>query len=121
MTLLVAVEQLKDLDEKITITDEMLAGLAEANASVAGFVSGETVSVRDLFYGLMLPSGADACVALAVRIAGSEEAYVELMNERAAELGLTQTHFVNTTGLQMCIRDRLYAYRFIACLAASAF
>ena len=99
MTLLVAVEQLKDLDEKITITDEMLAGLAEANASVAGFVSGETVSVRDLFYGLMLPSGADACVALAVRIAGSEEAYVELMNERAAELGLTQTHFVNTTGL----------------------
>lgn len=99
MTLLIAVEELKDLEEEITITDEMLYGLAEANASVAGFVSGETVKVRDLFYGLMLPSGADACRALAFRIAGSEEAYVALMNERAKELGLTQTHFVNTTGL----------------------
>lgn len=99
MTLLIAIENLKDLEEEITITDEMLYGLVEANASVAGFVSGETVTVRDLFYGLMLPSGADACKALAIRIAGSEEAYVNLMNQRAKELGLTQTHFVNTTGL----------------------
>ena len=99
MTLLVAVENLKDLEEKVTITDEMLSGLAQANASVAGFVSGETVSVRDLFYGVFLPSGADACRALAIRIAGSEAAYVALMNKRAKELGLTQTHFVNTTGL----------------------
>lgn len=99
MTLLVAIENLKDLDEEIIITDEMLYGLVEANASIAGFVSGETVKVRDLFYGLMLPSGADACRALAFRIAGSEEAYVDLMNQRAIELGLTQTHFVNTTGL----------------------
>lgn len=99
MTLLIAIENLKDLDEEIFITDEMLYGLVEANASVAGFVSGETVKVRDLFYGLMLPSGADACQALAIRIAGSEEAYVDLMNQRAEELGLTQTHFINTTGL----------------------
>lgn len=99
MTLLIAIENLKDLDEEITITDEMLVGLVEANASVAGFISGETVKVRDLFYGVMLPSGADACLALAIRIAGSEKAYVKLMNQRAAELGLTQTHFVNTTGL----------------------
>lgn len=99
MTLLIAVENLKDLDEEITITNEMLFGLVEANASVAGFVSGETVKVRDLFYGLMLPSGADACRALAIIIAGSEMAYVDLMNQRAKELGLSQTHFVNTTGL----------------------
>ncbi len=99
MTLLVAVETFTDLDATVTINDEMLSGLAEANASIAGFVSGETVSVRDLFYGILLPSGADACRAVAMMVAGSEAAYVTLMNAKADELGLTHTHFVNTTGL----------------------
>ncbi len=66
---------------------------------MAGFCEGETVTVRDLLYGILLPSGADACAAISMRVAGSEESFVNLMNQKAAELGLTGTHFSNCTGL----------------------
>ena len=55
--------------------------------------------VRDLLYGAILPSGAECCMQLAIQAAGSEEAFVGKMNEKAAELGLEQTHFTNCTGL----------------------
>ena len=99
VTAIVAIEKLPDLDRNVTITAEMLAGLREANASVAGFAEDDTVTVRDLLYGVALPSGADAANALAYECAGGIDAYVELMNQKAAELGLTETHFSNTTGL----------------------
>ena len=99
MTLLVAIENAPALDSTMTLGPEVFAGLAEAHASVAGFKQGETVSVKDLLYGLFLPSGADAAQALALEEAGSETAFVGLMNEKAAELGMTGTHFVNTSGL----------------------
>lgn len=66
----------------MTLGPEVFAGLAEAHASVAGFKQGETVSVKDLLYGLFLPSGADAAQALALEEAGSETAFVGLMNEK---------------------------------------
>lgn len=99
MTVLVAIENLPDLDEKLQISTETLAYLYEQNSSLAGFSEGEMVSVRDLLYGAMLPSGGEACLTLAVRVAGSEEAFAELMNQRAAQMGLSGTHFVNTSGL----------------------
>lgn len=99
MTVLVAIENLPDLDEKIKITWSMFEGLYEANASMAGFQAGEEVRAIDLLYGVMLPSGAESCIALADYIAGSEENFVRLMNQKAKELGLTDTHFENTTGL----------------------
>ncbi len=99
MTLLVAIENAPALDSTMTLGPEVFAGLAEAHASVAGFKQGETVSVKDLLYGLFLPSGADAAQALALEEAGSETAFVGLMNEKAAALGMTGTHFVNTSGL----------------------
>lgn len=71
----------------------------DAGASMAGFWPGERVSVRDLLYGMLLPSGAEACVAVAEWMDGSEEAFVEKMNEKAAELGMKDTHFKNSTGL----------------------
>ena len=55
--------------------------------------------MRSLLYGVLLPSGADACLTLAERISGSEESFVQMMNEKAAELGLEGTHFMNCTGL----------------------
>jgi D-alanyl-D-alanine carboxypeptidase (penicillin-binding protein 5/6) len=61
-------------------------------------IAGETLTVEDLLYGLLLPSGNDAAVALAEHVAGSEEAFVELMNRRGAELGLTHSRFVNPHG-----------------------
>lgn len=99
MTAIVAIENIDDLDATVTLTSNDFKGLKEANASTAGFKKGEVVTYRDLLYGLMLPSGADAALALSNNIAGSEKKYVELMNQKAEELNLENTHFSNTTGL----------------------
>lgn len=60
---------------------------------------GDTVSVKDLNYGIIIQSGNDACVAMAERIAGSQEAFADLMNQWADYLGMNSTHFVNAHGL----------------------
>ena len=99
MTAIVAIENLKDLNQEITLTNEMVADLYAQDATQAGFQPGETVQAIDLLYGVMLPSGAECCIALADTIAGSETGFVELMNQKAEKLGLENTHFCNTTGL----------------------
>ncbi|MBB5265149.1 D-alanyl-D-alanine carboxypeptidase (penicillin-binding protein 5/6) [Catenibacillus scindens] len=99
MTAIIAIEALDDFDETVTVSPALLKSLAEKNASVAGFLPGEQVCVRDLLYGTLLPSGADAAVTLACRVSGSEEAFVKLMNEKARSLGMAHTHFTNATGL----------------------
>lgn len=83
------------LDESITVS----ARAAGAEGSRMGLAAGERLTVMDLLYGLLLPSGNDAAVALAEHVAGSEEAFVRLMNEQAAELGMSATRFVNSAGL----------------------
>lgn len=98
MTTIVAIENIKDLDETITITNTMLSEIP-SDASVAGLRVGDVVTYRDLLYASMLPSGADATTALAYGISGSTAKYVELMNKKAQELNLKNTHFVNVTGL----------------------
>ncbi len=99
MTAIVTVENISNLDETVTLTYDDFAGLVEADASVAGFYVGEEVTIRDLLYGLLLPSGADAAQALTRIVAGSRDEFVNLMNDKAMELGLLNTHFVNETGL----------------------
>lgn len=99
MTALIVLENIQDIQTMVTITPQVLEGLAQQSASVAGFQAGEQVSVEDLLYGVMLPSGADATRALAYHISGSEEAFVNLMNAMATDLHLSNTHFVNTSGL----------------------
>lgn len=100
MTAIVAIENLADLRKEIKLTDSAFQGLYEADASMAGFKPGERVMAIDLLYGAMLPSGAECCVALADQIAGSEEDFVKIMNQKAADLGMDHTHFENATGLQ---------------------
>ena len=99
MTVLVACEQITDWDATFTMTQAIIDPLFLSDATMAGFVNGEEVSMTDLVYGALLPSGAEATEALAQTIAGSTEGFVALMNEKAAELGLTNTHFVNDSGL----------------------
>ena len=100
MTILVAVEQLgDDLDATFTMTRDIVDSAYAAGASVAGFAIGEKITARDLLYGAALPSGADATDALAILAAGSEQAFVVLMNEKAHQLGLKNTRFVNSSGL----------------------
>ena len=99
MTVVVALEIIDDWDATVTLPREMFAELLRQNASVAGFVEGEKVKAIDLVYAAMLPSGADGSIGLAFLISGSEDEYVKLMNEKAAELGMTNSHFANVTGL----------------------
>lgn len=99
MTAILAIENFSDLDEQLTVPEEMFQELTAQGASVAGFDPYEQVSVKSLLYGVLLPSGADACITLANTIAGSEEGFVQKMNEKAAGLGMADTHFVNCTGL----------------------
>lgn len=99
MTAIVAIESLHDLKEEIELTNSTFQGLYEAGASMAGFQPGEQVRAIDLLYGAMLPSGAECCIGLAERIAGTEQAFVKRMNQKAAKLGMENTHFENATGL----------------------
>lgn len=98
MTVMVAIENVEDLDETVTITNSIL-NTVSWEASVAGLEVGDVVTYRDLLYAAMLPSGADATNALAILISGSINDYVDLMNDKAETLGLDNTHYVNVTGL----------------------
>ena len=99
MTILVACENLNSYDDTYTFKEADLVKPYEQNATMAGFKAGEAVTARDMLYGAILPSGADACIGLANLVAGSETAFVKMMNQRAKELGLKNTNFVNTTGI----------------------
>ena len=99
MTLLTAVELITDYNDTFTMSLEITDPLFVEGASVAGFLNGENVNMTDLLYGMILPSGADAAMGLAVTLAGSEEAFVEKMNQKVEELGLENTHFDNVSGL----------------------
>lgn len=100
MTLIVAYEENKDnLYDTFQMTHEIINPLHQANASVAGFEAGHKVTIEDLLYGAILPSGADATDALAIYTSGSIEGFVDLMNKKATSLGLSHTHFKNPSGL----------------------
>ena len=99
MTALLALEANPDLEQPVTLPEDIFPELRAEGASMAGFRPGETATVRDLLYGALLPSGAECCEALAREVSGSEEAFVELMNRKAAALGMASTHFCNPTGL----------------------
>lgn len=100
LTVLVAAEHITDLDDTFTITREITDYAYQNKCSTAGFLDDETVTVRDLFYGTVLPSGGEAAAALAIYTAGSQEAFIDLMNRKLTELGLSETaHFTNCVGL----------------------
>jgi len=97
MTTLVSIENIKDLNEKVTITEKMLSSVPW-DASVAGLQVGDVVTYEDLLYASMLPSGADATDSLAISLTGSISNFVEKMNDLAKKLNLTGLKFSNTTG-----------------------
>lgn len=95
MTAIVAIENAEDLEKTVPAPKEAV-GIEGTSIYLR---TGEVLSIRDLLYGLILASGNDSATALAVITAGSEEAFVEMMNNKASELGLSDTHFVNPHGL----------------------
>lgn len=99
MTLVLALENLSDTSQRITLPTEIFPPLYSMNASMAGFQPEESPTVRDLLYGTMLPSGAECAIGLGRAIAGSDEGFVTMMNEKARELSMDHSHFQNSTGL----------------------
>lgn len=102
LTVLVAAEQIteENLDDTFTMTLEITDYAYVNDCSAVGFTDGEEVTVRDLFYGTVLPSGGDAALGLATYTAGSHEAFVKQMNEKLKELGIADSaHFTNCIGL----------------------
>ena len=97
MTLLLAVER-GNLNQMVTVGADAHA-LVNPDSSYMGLDVGEKISLRDLLYGLVLPSGNDAAVAIADAIGGNVPAFVAMMNQRAQQLGLTHTHYANPHGL----------------------
>ncbi len=99
MTAIIALENIDDINRQTVIIKDDFKGIAEANLVTAGFKIGEIVTYKDLLYGLLLPSGADAAKAIARNVAGSEEEFVKLMNQKAKKLNLKNTNFSNVIGL----------------------
>lgn len=104
LTCLVALEN-GDMTQQVTVGAE-IQGLFELrhgyteNSSLMGLKEGETVTLADLLYGLMLVSGNEAADAIAVAVSGSIENFVALMNTKAQQLGMTNSHFANPNGVQ---------------------
>ena len=95
MTALVAVEQADDLDEVVTVKGEWLG----SEGSSIYLAAGEQITLRGLLYGLLLQSGNDAAMVIACHTAGGEAEFAALMNEKAAQLGMTDSSFANPSGL----------------------
>lgn len=100
LTVITALENITDLEAPVVITNNMLYGIYW-NASVAGLKVGDTVTYRDLLYGAMLPSGADATHVLAISLGGNIKNFVAKMNALATEIGMENSHFVNVSGLDV--------------------
>ena len=98
MTALVVLENCTNLNDIVTFSDAAVYGI-DPESSKIGAYSGEQLTVEQALYGLLLKSGNDCAVALAEYIAGSEAAFADMMNAKAAEIGCTGTHFVNAHGL----------------------
>lgn len=100
LTVLTATDMIEDLDDTYVITQEDINYAYAHDCSAVGFLEGETVTVRDLVYGTIVCSGADAAMGLANYCCGSQEAFVEKMNEKVEALGLSATaHFTNVVGI----------------------
>lgn len=97
MTTIVAIENIDDFNETVYITYDMLKDVPW-DSSVAGLSIGDEVTYLDLLYASILPSGADATNSLAISLTGSIDNFVDMMNDKAQELNLFDTHFSNTTG-----------------------
>ena len=97
LTCIIALER-GNLKDMVTVSHNAV-NFGRGN-SLMGLQEGDQYTLEDLLYGMMLPSGNDAAIAIAEHIAGSTDAYAELMNQKANELGMTHSHFVTVHGKQ---------------------
>ena len=101
MTLLVAVEN-SSMDEQVTFTQTGVQNV-NADSSNIGTQVGEVLSMKDCLYALIIKSANDVAAQIAEHIGGTEQAFIDMMNQRAQEIGCTNTHFANSSGFRMII------------------
>ena len=99
LTLITALELAPDVNTAAQITGEELSGLYAREASLAGFAAGENIPFKELLYGLILPSGADAALAIEKAVAGEKNLFIAMMNLEAYKMGLKDSRFSDSTGL----------------------
>ena len=97
MTVLLAIEN-TEMTDLVTVTQEAISSVP-SDAVSAKLLPGEKLSVQDLLYCILLSSASDACVAIAEHVGGSEQGFVDMMNQYATDMGCTGTHFTNSHGL----------------------
>jgi len=97
LAIIVAIENIDDLKEEIVVDGDVIQGYYAY--SKVGLSHGDEVTYEDLLYGMMLPSGADAALLISYHVAGSEEAFASLMNKKAIEIGMNNSHFDNAIGV----------------------
>ena len=95
MTAIVMLENITNLNEEIIVCKKAAA----IGGSRLGLKTGDTISYEDLLYGLLLCSGNDAATQIAISVGGSVEAFAEMMNQKAEEMGLDHSHFITPHGL----------------------
>lgn len=100
MTTITAIEKISNLDDKVTVTAEMLSNI-KYDASMAGLKVGDILTYRDVLYASILPSGADATQTLAYSLSGDIPSFVKDMNTLAKKIGMNNSNFVNVTGLDI--------------------
>lgn len=114
MTCLLAMDAISEgqisLEESVTISDAVQA-LSASGDGVIPLEAGEQITVQELLVGALLPSSNECALCLAQSIAGSEEAFVGMMNQKAQELGMSQTIFFNSNGLPFYTEDFIPAKR----------
>ena len=98
LTTLVAMEHCQSLDEMVSFSQEAVFGI-ERGSSNMGMDVGQSITMEQCLYGILVYSANEVCNAVAEHCAGSIDGFVEMMNQKAAELGCTNSHFVTTNGL----------------------
>lgn len=98
MTAILTIET-ANLNQVVTIKQDAIDEVKNNQGSTADLVVGDKIRLRDLLYGLLLPSGDDAAIAIADAVGGSSDNFVQMMNLFAKQHGLTQTHYINPDGL----------------------
>lgn len=116
LTALVVIENCENLDEMLTFSHRAVYDV-EANSSSAGYDEGDEITVRTALYAMLLASANEAANALAEHVGGSIEGFCDMMNEKARELGCTDSHFANPSGLN---NPNHYTSAYDFCLISSA-
>ena len=99
MTTIIGIEEYDNINELVTIPNNIFDNLSSTHASIAGFKALDNVLYKDLLYGAMLPSGADATSSIEYFISKDEASFVKLMNKKAKKLKMKNSHFSNSSGL----------------------